>query len=71
LGLAAGSRCAQKFDETGETDAQAHAAGYELKCFDEADVRKFLALMQVEEAEGGEDDWQDDTRHEMASLHGH
>jgi hypothetical protein len=51
--LAVTSRRAQKFDEAGERDAEAHAANHKLKNIDFADVRKFGPLMKIKEAERG------------------
>ena len=69
--LAVTSRRAQKFDEAGERDAEAHAANHKLKNIDFADVRKFGPLMKIEEAERGNNQRQDDTGHDVARLAGH
>src|SRR5579863_946325 len=71
LRLAVGSRCAQKFDEAGKRNAEAHAANHELKNIDFANVRKFGSLMQIKEAERSNDQRQDDTGHDVARLAGH
>jgi hypothetical protein len=69
--LVGGTRCAEKFDEAGQRDAEAHAADDELKCIDEARVSEFRALMQIEKAECRDDQRQDDTRHNVSRLAGH
>src|ERR1700744_3279672 len=68
--LVGGTRCAEKFDEAGQRDAEAHAADDELKCIDEARVSEFRALMQIEKAERRDDQRQDDTRQNVSRWAG-
>jgi hypothetical protein len=66
-----GARRAQKFDETCERDAKAHAAHNELECVGAAHTDRFGSLMHIEQTQCGDDQRQNDARRNMAILAGH